>query len=247
MAQLTQFFTYLLTQTASFLGGNYGYAIIAVTLAIRFVLLPIVIPSIKSQRKMVDLKPELDKLKKKYSHDKELFAKKQMELYQEHKINPLGGCLPQLAQVALFIIFYRVLINALNGDVSLLGSTQFFWLDITQPDKTFILPVLAGASQFLLGIMLMPATDTHAEAELASKTESNKDDKEAVDMDSMAKTMQSQMIFVMPVITVFIALRFPSGLALYWVTSTIFSLVQQYFVSGLGGLKPYLVKFGITK
>jgi len=245
MIYLTSFFTSLLTQTATLLGGSYGLAIIAVTIVIRSALLPIILPTIKSQRKLLELKPEIDALKKKYGEKKEVFAKKQMELYQKHKVNPLGGCLPQLVQIGLFLVFYQVLIRALNGDFS--GTTEFLWLNITEPDNTFILPVLAGITQFLLGIMLMPGADAQAESKLASQTTTKKDDEQAIDADSMAKTMQSQMIFVMPVITVFFALRFPSGLALYWVTSTLFSLVQQYYVSGLGGLKPYLQRLKIIK
>lgn len=243
----TDFFTLLLNQTATLLGGSYGWAIIGVTLAIRLVLLPIILPSIKSQKKLMELRPKIDELKKKYGKDKEKFAKKQMELYQQHGVNPLGGCLPQLVQIILFIIFYRVLIQSLDGSVQLSGNTNFFWLDLTSPDTTYILPVLAGVFQFLLGAMLIPAVDTQAEKKLAAKTVSDKDDKDVLDADAMAKTMSSQMMYVMPVITVFIALRFPSGLALYWVVSTLFSIGQQYYVSGLGGLETHLKRFGIIK
>lgn len=244
---ITPLFTSLLAQSSSLLGGQLGWAIIALTLVIRFALMPIILPSIKSQKKINELKPEIDKLKKKYGKDKELFAKKQMEFYQKNQVNPLGGCLPQLVQIGLFIVFYRVLITSLQTPDLNLGSTQFFWLNLTQPDTTYILPVIAGVSQFLLGVMLLPATDTSAQQKLAGKTVTAKDDKQAVDAESMAQTMQSQMVLVMPIITVVIATRFPSGLALYWVVSTFFSLGQQYFVSGLGGLKPYLVRFGIIK
>lgn len=235
---LNNIFLELLNWFASFLGGNYGLAIIAVTLAIRTALLPLILPSLKSNKKMQELKPELDKLKKKFGHDKQLFSKKQLELYQSHNINPLSGCLPQIVQLILFIAFYQVLNSTLkNGQSDF--SFNFLWLNLHEPDKTLILPILTAASQLLLGVMIMPAADTTAEKELALKTKTNKDDKEAVDMDQMAKTMQSQMLFMMPLITGFIAVKFPSGLALYWITSTLYSLVQQYFVSGWGGLVKY--------
>ena len=244
---VTDIFINLLNQASNYTGGQIGWAIIIVTLVIRTALLPLILPSVRSQRKMLELKPELDKLKEKHKENKEVFAKKQMELYQKNGINPLGGCLPQLVQIGLFIAFYRVLITSLGEGSRLLGSLDFFMFHLSSPDNTYILPVVAAASQFLLGVMLMPAVKTDALKEKASKTVTDKDDKSALDTDAMAKTMQSQMVFVMPVFTLFLALRFPSGLALYWVTSTLFSLAQQYYVSGLGGLKPYLVRFKIIK
>lgn len=242
---LNEIFTQLLNYVTGTTGGNLGVAIIIVTLLIRSALLPLVLPSIKSQKKIRELQPEIAKLKKKYKDDKETFARKQMDLYKQHKVNPLGGCLPQIVQLVLFIAFYRVLTSSLNGGDFLNGATQFLWLDLTLPDQTYLLPVVTALSQFVLGVMLLPATDVEAEEKLASKTTTSKDDTEALDADAMAKTMQTQMILVMPIMTGFIALKFPSGLALYWVTSTLYSLVQQYLVSGIGGWKKYLVRFGI--
>jgi YidC/Oxa1 family membrane protein insertase len=231
---------------AQLFGGSYGFAIIAVTLVIRIILLPIIIPSIKSQKKIYDLKPELDKLKTKHGSDKQLLSQKQMELYKKHNINPLSGCLPQIVQLLLFLAFYQVLISSLKSDAATPYSLQFFWLNLSSPDRTFVLPVLAGVTQLLLGLMLLPAASTDAEKKLALQTKSKKDDKSAQDMGEMAKTMQSQMVIIMPVLTAVLALNFPSGLALYWVVSTLFSIIQQYYVSGLGGLKQYLSKLGIN-
>lgn len=243
---ITLLFTQLLNTTAGYLGNNYGLAIIVVTLIIRLLLLPIILPSVKSHRRMIELQPQIDELKRKYK-DKQVFAKKQMELFQKEGVNPLSGCLPQLVQLGLFFAFYHVLINSLNGNNQLDASTSFLWLDLTQSDKTFVLPVLAGLSQFILGLMLLPATTIDDKAKKAAKTISAKDDKDASDFSGMAKSMQTQMVFVMPVITLFIAVSFPSGLALYWVVSTVFSLVQQYYVSGWGGLKVYAAKLNIIK
>lgn len=242
---ITATFAQILDQTALYLDGSYGWAIIVITLIIRLALLPIILPSVKSQRRMLELQPEIEKLKKKYK-DKKIFAQKQMDLFKEKGVNPLSGCLPQLVQIGLFIVFYQVLISSLNGG-ELVGSTDFFWLDLTQADTSFILPVLAGGSQFLLGLMLLPASSVMEKEKKAAKTKSAKDDQEATDFSGMAKTIQTQMIFVMPVITVFIAVSFPSGLALYWVVSTLFSIVQQYYVSGWGGLRAYAVKFNLIK
>lgn len=244
---VSQTFTSLLTTTASTLGGSYGLAIIAVTLIIRLALLPLTLPSLKAQKKQLELQPKRDELKKKYGHDQKLFAQKQLELYQAEGINPLAGCLPQLVQIGLFIIFYQVLISSLSPDQNPPGNLNFLWLNLSSPDPTFVLPILAAVSQLLLSLMIVPATDTTAEHQLATKTKTKKDDEQAQDMSQMAQTMQSQMVFIMPFITFLIALRFPSGLALYWVASTVFSLVQQYFVSGLGGLKTRLTRFSLYK
>jgi len=234
---INQFFVSLLNFFAHNLFNSYGLAIISVTALIRLVLIPLTIPTLKSQKKIQLLKPEIDKLKKQYGHDKKLFQQKQLELYQHHQINPAAGCLPQLVQIGLFIVFYRVLVTSL-GSESIPYSMIFLGLDLTKPDSTFVLPFLAGITQLILALMIRPGADTQAEHQLAQKTKTQKDDKQADDMEHMAQTMQSQMTFLMPAMTFFLARSFPSGLALYWVISTGFSIVQQYFVSGLGGLLP---------
>ncbi len=233
---ISDLFLQILTALAQFSGGNFGVAIILFTLLIRTILLPIIIPSLKSQKKLSSLKPELDKLKKQFGHDKSLHSQKQLDLYKQHQINPAAGCLPQLVQIGLFIIFYRVLYSTLNGNAPSGISLNFLWLSLNQPDKTYILPLFAAISQFILGLMISPGASTKAEHQLAAQTKSKKDDQKADDMSEMATAMQSQMMFVMPFLTFIFATRFPSGLALYWVVSTLFSLVQQYFVSGPGGL-----------
>jgi len=247
MSAINQIFLQLLNFFAGTFWGSYGLAIIFLTLLIRVALVPIILPSLKSQQKIKQLKPQLDKLKQKYSHDKQLFAQKQMEFYKSHNINLAAGCLPQLVQIFLFIVFYRVLITSLNNGIPQDYSVSFLWFQLNQPDKTYLLPAIAGITQLFLALMLAPAADATAEKKLAATTKTKKDDKQASDMEQMAQTMQSQMVILMPAMTFFFALSFPSGLALYWTASTVFSLVQQYFVSGLGGLEPYLVKLSLIK
>lgn len=220
----------------SVLGGNLGFAIIVLTMLLRGILVPITIPSLRSAQKIRDLKPELDRLKKRFAKDKVALQKAQMGLYKQHGINPAAGCLPNILQLVILIALYRVFIDSLQNG-SLAVSTQFFWLDLAQPDPLYILPFLAGFIQLLLSLMLKPAIEHHKEKS-KQKTE---------DVQDMAETMQQQMLFIMPVMTVVIAFTFPSGLALYWVATTLFSLVQQYYLSGWGGLQKYLVKLGIQK
>lgn len=213
------------------LGGSLGLSIIALTLLLRFVLIPLTIPSLRSAQKIKDLKPELDKLKAKYGDDKKQLQMEQLKLYQQHGVNPAAGCLPTLIQFAILIAMYQVLMDFITKNGALGGiNLNFLWFNVSQPDPIYILPLLTGVSQLLLSLMLSPAIEHHPETTKA-KTE---------DVQEMAETMQQQMLFIMPVMTAVLALRFPSGLALYWLITTIFSAVQQYFVSGWGGLARYL-------
>jgi YidC/Oxa1 family membrane protein insertase len=219
--------------------GSYGWAIILVTLIIRALLIPLTLPSMKMAAKMRDLQPEIDKLKKLHGKDKVALQQAQLKLFQEHNLNPASGCLPNILQFVILIALYQVF-NAVarNGNGSL---TSFFWLDISRPDPLYILPIIAGATQLILGLMILPAADASAEQSLAAVTKTKKDDKPAEDLASMAQSMQQQMVYMMPIMTLFFALTFPAGLTLYWVTTTVFSLAQQYFVSGWGGL-PLAIK-----
>lgn len=219
-------------------GDNLGVAIIILTLIVRFVLVPFTLPTMRSAKKMASLKPQLDALKKKYGHDPKLFQQKQLEFYRDHKINPAAGCLPFVAQFIVLIALYQVFMNSLgnNGDVV---SAQFLWWDLKSKDATYVLPVLAGLLQLVTSLALLPAVENEPE-----KRPGTKEQKE--DVAEMAQSMQQQMVYMMPVMTVIFSLQFPSGLALYWVITTAFSLVQQLVISGPGGLTKHLAKLGFN-
>lgn len=214
------------------LGGSLGLSLIAFTLLMRVLLIPLTLPSLKSAEKLKNLKPELDKLKAQHK-DKAQLQLAQLELYKKHGINPAAGCLPNLLQFAILIAMYQVFINFLaqNGTTQTL-NLNFLWLNLSRPDPYFILPLLAGLTQLLLSLMLTPALEHHQET-TPQKTE---------DTQEMAQNLQQQMLLIMPVMTVLISLKFPSGLALYWLITTVFSLVQQYYLSGWGGLTKYFAK-----
>lgn len=224
-------------------GQNLGFAIILLTLIVRGVLVPVTIPSLKSAKKLQELKPHLDKLKEKHK-DKQKLQLATLELYKQHGINPAAGCLPQIAQLLVLIALYQVFINFINGG-QFNGQSlnlSFLWLNLGKPDPYYILPILAGFTQLIFSFMMTSGLESHV------KAPKNKDEKKKEeDNIEMAQSMQQQMLYLMPAMTVIIALKFPSGLALYWVVTTLFSLVQQYVVSGLGGLKPVLVKLHIIK
>ena len=219
-------------------GQNFGLAIILLTLIIRAVLVPFTIPSLKSAKKLQDLKLLLDRLKEKHK-DKKKLQLAQLDLYKQHGINPASGCLPQIAQLLVLIALYQVFMNFINNG-QLNGTSlnlDFLWLNLGKPDPYYVLPVLAGLSQLVFSLMMMSGLEGHL------KVPKKKDEKKKEENSlEMAQSMSQQMLYIMPAMTTIISLTFPSGLALYWVVTTVFSLVQQYIVSGPGGLKPALAK-----
>lgn len=200
-------------------------------------------PSIKSSKKIQELQPEIKKLKDKHKGDKQALALAQAQLYKSYNINPLAGCLPQLLQLFILIVLYQSIINLFN-DQSNQFNLHFLWVNLSQFDQTYILPVLAGITQFLLSLMILPVTQTRdiVPNNSSSKTVREANNKEE-DIAEMAVTMQQQMVFLMPIMTTVISLKLPSGLALYWVVGTIITMITQYFVSGWGGFAVYWNKY----
>lgn len=217
----------LLILLSRFLFNNLGLGIIALTLIIRTLLTPLSLPSIRNIKKMQDLKPMLDEVKKKYGSDKKKMLEEQARLYREHGLNPLSGCLPNILQFVVLIALYNAFISSLKvAEV----RTQFLVWDLASPDKFYVLPVLAGLTQLIYSKMLTAAIE--------KQPPKTKEEKESI--ADMTQNMQSQMLYLMPLMTTVISAGLPSGLGLYWVVTTVFSIVQQYFTSGLGGLKEWL-------
>lgn len=240
--------------------GNFGWAIVALTILIRVLLIPLTTPALKAQKKMAELAPEIAKLKKKYASDKQKLAKAQMELYKQAGANPAAGCLPLIVQFIILIALYQAFIQVLRVDgaavVTKINDTvypflrlpaeaqinlSFLYLNLAKPDiiRLGSLPIpglfliLAALSQFLSGKMAAPAVKVAQEE--AEKTPQKRDD--------LASSMQSNMLYLFPVMTIFIGYSFPSGLILYWFVFSAFQLVQQYFLTGWGGLTPWVEKF----
>jgi YidC/Oxa1 family membrane protein insertase len=221
---------------------DFGFAIVAVTVAIRLVLYPLFITQIRNQRAMQELAPAMAELKAKYGSDRQRLGQEQMKLYQERGYNPAMGCLPILLQMPLLLAMYAaftqaphltgdsltgILIpfvpNPLVGDQTLdLAAHWLPWIanGLGHEDPLHILPVLAGATQLISSVMFQPAVQPK-------------------NVDPQQKMMQS-MQYYFPLLTVFIAWSLPAGLALYWVTTTLFGIIQQYFVSGWGQLPRFL-------
>jgi len=221
-------------------GNNLGFAIILLTLVVRGILIPFPLPQLKSAKKMAALTPELDALKKKHGSDPKVFQQKQLEFYKTHNVNPAAGCLPFIAQFVVLIALYQVFMATLNGNGMGDVNSAFFLWDLKSKDTTYILPVLAGLLQFVMSLTILPAVENQPEKRPGTVEEKQ-------DVAEMATTMQQQMVFMMPIMTIIFSIQFPSGLALYWVITTAFSLVQQLIVSGPGALLIYAKKYHLIK
>jgi YidC/Oxa1 family membrane protein insertase len=204
-------------------GHDFGISIIILTLTVRFVLYPLSIKAIKSQKAIQKVQPKIQEIQKKYKDDKEKQAKEILEIYKSEKINPLGGLLFPLIQLPILIALYSVFWQGLNPKelinlysfVSNPGQINAIFLGIVNLSKSnIIIAIIAGLVQYYQTKMLLPP-------KVSSKPNSNPD---------FSQMMQLQMTYFFPVFTVIILLSLPSALGLYWTASGIFSIVQQYFI-----------------
>jgi len=248
------------------LTGNLGISIILLTIALRFLMTPLVLPSLKLSKKIQELAPELAKLKEKFKDNKQGLVTAQAQLYKDHGANPASGCLPQVLQLLILVALFSVFNSILNTDSQPLSeklnpqlysfnklqsdfqvNSSFLYLNLTKPDTFSIsgLPIplpglfllLSAITQLINSLMTSPVYKS--EKKIADKT------KESTD-DAMVEA-QKQMSYLFPLMTLFIGFQFPSGLVLYWIVFSVFSSIQQYFVSGWGGLKPWLIKLNLIK
>ncbi len=237
---INTFITEILLQLVD-LTGSLGISIIIFTLLVRFLLLPLTLKALRSQKEMKALKPELDALKKEHEDEPEKLQKAQLELYQKYNVNPLAGCLPQIVQIVLLIGLYQVFLRFFQqtGDI----NTMFLGIDLAQPDGTYILPTITAVTQFLFSLIMFPGGEVRDvvpnDSDDAAVQEANEAEE---DTASLAAGMQQQLMYIMPVMTFFFALQFPAGLVLYWFVTTIFSLGQQLYVSGTENLKQQLLQ-----
>lgn len=206
-------------------GHDIGLAIIAMTIIIKLALLPLSKQSIKSQKALQDLQPKIDELKKKLANNKEAQAKAMMDLYKQEKVNPFSSCLPLLIQLPFLWAVFRVFRDGLNGASLALvypfitrpetiNHISFGLVDLSKPNV--VLAVLAGLAQFWQAKMM---TTKRAEVKNGA----------AKDEDMMA-IMNKQMLYIMPVLTVFIGITLPGGLSLYWFTLTMLTALQQLYI-----------------
>jgi YidC/Oxa1 family membrane protein insertase len=234
------------------LGQNLGLAIISFTILLRLLMWPITVPSLKASQKMRVLQPELEKLKKKYANDKQKLASAQLELYKQHGASPVAGCLPWIVQLIVLIALFRAFNQVLggNGQVGealnnllypflklpsdMVLNTKFLYLDLTKPDlinlpfsldlNFFKLDKVPGV--FLLASALVQFWSSKMMLPVAPPPTVKNEKKE----EDMAMSMQRQMLFLMPAMTVLIGFSFPSGLVLYWLALSSAMIVQQWLL-----------------
>jgi YidC/Oxa1 family membrane protein insertase len=208
-----------LLQGTYHLTGNYGVAIILLTILVKLVLLPLTLKQTRSMVAMQKIQPEIRKLQEKYKDDKEKLSQEMMKFYKENKVNPFGGCLPLILQMPMFIALYTVLrkylltpptliagstFNILPGFVSIAPKEAgFLWIknlaDTTRTaDPTFIL------------IIILAITTWYSQKQV------------------MTDPRQKNMLIVMPLLMAFIGFSLPAGVTLYWLTTNALQIIQQF-------------------
>lgn len=203
-------------------GHDIGLAIIFMTIIIKLILYPFSLKSIQSQKALQDIQPKIEELKVKYKNQKEKLAQEMMLLYKNEKVSPFSSCLPLLIQLPFLIAVYQVFAKGLsNGSLGALypfitnpGSLNPMTLgffDLSKPQ--IILALLAGLAQFWQVKMLSTKKP-------AIKSAGSQD-------ESMMAIMNKQMMFMMPIMTVFIGASLPGGLTLYWFITTLLTALMQ--------------------
>ncbi|NDV20735.1 membrane protein insertase YidC [Pseudodesulfovibrio sp. JC047] len=188
--------------------GNYGIAIIILTIIIKLIFWPLSQKSYGSMEQMKKLQPMVKKLREKYGDDKQRLNQETMALYKTYKVNPMGGCLPMVVQIPVFFGLYKALLGAVElrhaPFIANLPFTDLPWLaDLSAKDPYYITPIIMGASMFLQQKMTPSAGDP---------------------------TQQKIMLF-MPLIFTFMFLQFPSGLVVYWLFNNLLSIGQQLMIA----------------
>lgn len=195
------------------LTGNWGLAIILLTVLVKVVLLPLTHRAMVSAEQVKKLQPRLEEIRKKYPNDREKQNLEQMKLYQEAGVNPLGGCLPLLLQLPI----WAALFTTLRTSYELYGEPFFgVWSDLTTKDPTYLMPLALGVTMIITQ-RLQPQM-------------------------SMDKSQAFLMTWVMPIFFTAIMMNYPAGLSLYIFTNNLLSIVQQYalrkYLTARGQLTP---------
>lgn len=182
---------------------SYGWSIIILTVIIKLLLYPLSLKSFKSMKELQKIQPLMKEIQAKYKDDKSKLNQELMKLYSEHKVNPMGGCLPMLLQIPILFALYRIFLSAIE-----LRHTPFHivgtWLpDLSAKDPYYITPILMGLSWFIQQKMTPTGGDP---------------------------TQQKMMLF-MPIVFTFFFLNFPSGLVIYWLVSNVLSIAQQAYIN----------------
>ncbi len=190
---------------------NFGWDIIIITIILRILFFPLNQLSYKSMRKLKEIQPIIENLRKKYKDDPQRLQQEIMRIYKTHKANPFTGCLPILVQIPVFIAFYKVLLMS----IELRHAPFMLWItDLSAPERLYIghfhIPILGGIP--LLTILM--GLTMYIQQKLTP---------------SSPDPFQQKLMLFMPIFFTIIFINFPSGLVLYWFVNNILSILQQYF------------------
>ncbi|MBI4266898.1 MAG: membrane protein insertase YidC [Chloroflexi bacterium] len=224
----------VLVVMSQYLLNNFGLSIIAFTILVRLLTLPLTMKQLKATKAVQTLQPKLMELQKKFARDRQKLAQEQMRLYRESGVSPVGCMVPMLVQLPVWIALYQSIIKVLavvpedflslsqhlysswSAVFSLVPlASRFLWLDLAKPDNFLVFPILVGGTMWVQQKMVTPPL-----------------------ADPRLQSQNRMMLWMMPLMFAFFTLSFPSGLALYWVVSNIISIVIQYYMTGWGGLAP---------
>ncbi len=210
--------------TESLAGANaWGWAIVLLTLTVRIVLLPLAVKQINSMRGMQRLQPELKKIQEKYKTDRDMMRKnpekfrerrqkqqeEMMALYKEHGVNPASGCLPLLLQMPIFFALFRLLQDA-ERVPELLGAPFYLIEDLSVTASTSDIGAMAL-------VILMGATTFYSQRQMM-----------ASNPNAAQNPQQKVMLYLMPALLLLFAFQMPVGVLLYWVTTNVWTIAQQY-------------------
>ena len=232
----------VLVALSHLLSGEFGLAIIALTVIVRLISWPLTKRQLNSSKALQDMQPKIQELQKKYGKNKQKLQQETMKLYKEAGVNPLGCLWPMLVQFPIWIALYQAIMRALattpenlldlahrlyswdivNQAIPL--NSKFLWLDLGQPDPYWILAIIVG------GTMWVQQKMTQAPA-----------------VDPRQQSTSRMMLLMMPLMFGFLTLMFPSGLALYWAVSNIIGIITQYFFTGGWGYLKFRSPFQSTQ
>ncbi len=234
----------LLIDLTKLLGGNLGVSLIFIGVVSRVVFYPMLKTSYKHMDIQRQLKPKLDAIKKKYAGDRQKLNEEQAKIMMESGFNPLAGCLAPLVQLVVAIFLFY----ALKGLISSGVQTQFLYWDLAKPDTWSHVFGASGFAGQLPGVLVIfYAISTLIQSKMmlpqavpVEKGDSKKELGKKEDFADALANSQGQFVLLMPLLIMFTVRLLPAGLALYLFVNTAVGIVLQYFISGWGGLTPWL-------
>jgi YidC/Oxa1 family membrane protein insertase len=198
----------------STLFSSAGLGIVAFTIIVKTLMLPLTVKALQSSKAMQELQPKIKELQKKHGNDRQRISQETMALYQQYRVNPMAGCLPMLIQIPIFLGLYNAIMNLSTSGAGL-WDQSFWWLpSLAHPDPWHLLPIVAGLFQFVQTQMMRPANQPKS--------------------TDPQQAMMNSVMNIMPLTVVFFGWSFAAGPVLYWATQSVYSVVQQWFITGWG-------------